>query len=156
MIPSAFIMLDGMPLSAAGKIDRRALPEPGRARPRLDSPFVVPATPIEKRLAEIWTEVLSLDEIGARDNFFDLGGHSLSATQVVSRIIQSFRVDLPVQSLFETPTIEAMGAAIERSLAEPLREEKIAQILTELESLSEEEACELIGQEGAVNRHRQK
>jgi amino acid adenylation domain-containing protein len=144
MIPSAFVMLESMPLSATGKIDRHALPEPGRARPRLDSPFVVPSTPIEKELAEIWTEVLSLDEVGTQDNFFDLGGHSLAAARVVSRIIPSFHVDLPVQSLFETPTIEAMGAVIERSLAEPLPDATLARMLTELESLSEEEAREII------------
>jgi amino acid adenylation domain-containing protein len=156
MIPSAFVMLDKMPLSATGKIDRQALPEPGRARPRIDTYFVAPATSIEKKLAEIWTDVLSLDEVGVQDNFFDLGGHSLSATQVVSRIIQHFQVDLPVQSLFEMPTIKAMGVTIERNLAEPLPEDRLAQILTELESLSEKEACKLIDQEGAVKQRRQK
>jgi hypothetical protein len=75
---------------------------------------------------------------------------------VVSRIIQHFQVDLPVQSLFEMPTIKAMGVTIERNLAEPLPEDRLAQILTELESLSEKEACKLIDQEGAVKQRRQK
>ncbi len=85
MVPARFIFLDALPISPNGKIDRKALPIPGQSRPELDTPFVAGRIPLEKDLAQIWREVLELDEIGINDNFLDLGGNSLAATRIVSR-----------------------------------------------------------------------
>jgi amino acid adenylation domain-containing protein len=117
MIPSAFMLLDGLPLSPNRKIDRKGLPDPGRSRPKLDAPYVAPMTSIEETLAEIWAEVLSLDEVGVNDDFLELGGHSLAASQVISRVIEKFQLYLPVQSLFQAPTVAEMAAVIEESQA---------------------------------------
>ena len=103
MIPSAVVLLDNMPLTATGKIDRRTLPDPRTARPELDRPFVAPSTPIEVQLAQIWSEVLGLDHVGVDDNLFDLGGHSLTAARVVTRAIKHFQLALPLAALFRHP-----------------------------------------------------
>jgi acyl-coenzyme A synthetase/AMP-(fatty) acid ligase/acyl carrier protein len=113
MIPSAFVMLDALPLTSSGKIDRRALPVPDRTRPELESAFVTPRTPIEEVLAGIWEDVLGLERIGVHDNFFELGGHSLVATRVISRVRAAFRMELPLRSLFEAPTVADLAERIE-------------------------------------------
>jgi acyl carrier protein len=95
-------------------------------------------------LAQIWSEVLSIDQVGIHDNFFDLGGHSVAATQVVSRVIKKFQLELPVQSLFQSPTVAEMAAVISAHQGTKLDERSLAQILNELESLSEEEARRLL------------
>jgi amino acid adenylation domain-containing protein len=116
MIPSAFVILDTLPLMPNGKVDRKALPLPDQSRPQVESFLVAPRTPVEQSLAEIWAEVLSLAKLGAHDNFFDLGGHSLLATQVISRIRQILQVELPLRALFETPTIAGLAERIETIL----------------------------------------
>src|SRR5206468_3044309 len=112
MIPSSFVFLDALPLSPNGKVDRQALPDLGQTRPDLDAPYVTPTTPIEEEVAKIWGEVLSLDQVGIHDNFFDLGGHSLAATRVISRVIKGFGLELPLQSLFAAPTVAEMAVVI--------------------------------------------
>jgi amino acid adenylation domain-containing protein len=113
MIPSAFVMLDALPLTTGGKLDRRALPPPGDARPDLEEGFAAPRTPTEEVLAAIWAEVLGLKQVGVHDNFFDLGGHSLLATQVISRIRESFCTELPLRSIFEVSTLADLADRIE-------------------------------------------
>lgn len=109
MVPSAFVKLDSLPMTPAGKVDRHSLPEPGRDRPDLGAEFVAPRTPMEEVLAQIWSEVLSLDKIGVNDNFFDLGGHSLLATQVIAQIRDTLQMETPLASLFMFPTISALA-----------------------------------------------
>jgi amino acid adenylation domain-containing protein/thioester reductase-like protein len=113
MVPSAFVTLDGLPLSPNGKVDRKALPVPEGARPELEEAYVAPATPVEQALAELWTEVLGLERVGTQDNFFELGGHSLLATQVISRVRKTLQVELPLRALFEAPTIAALAERVE-------------------------------------------
>jgi amino acid adenylation domain-containing protein len=144
MIPSAFVLLRALPLTPNGKIDRRALPDPGQSRPELDTPYVAGTTPVEEQLAKIWAEVLSLNRVGIHDNFFDLGGHSLAATRVVSQVIKKFQVEIPLEELFQSPTIAAMAAAITEHQAQKLGEKDLKRILSELESLSELEAQRLL------------
>jgi len=115
MIPSAFVLLDALPLTPNGKVDRHNLPHPGRSRPELDTPYRAPTNSVEEKLANIWTDVLSLDQVGIDDNFFALGGHSLLATQVISRIRDVFQVELPLRRLFETPTVAALVDCIEKN-----------------------------------------
>ena len=105
MVPSSFTFLDALPLTPNGKVDRAALPAPEGVRPDLDKEFVVPRTSSEEVVAGIWKEILKLDEVSIHDNFFELGGHSLMATRVISRIRDSFNVELSLRSFFEEPTI---------------------------------------------------
>jgi amino acid adenylation domain-containing protein len=112
MVPSAFVLLESLPLTPTGKADRLALPDPGSERPELASPFVAPRTSLEKKVAEIWTEYLDLDQVGVNENFLELGGNSLQATQIISRIRQRFDVNVSLRSLFEAPTVADMSAII--------------------------------------------
>ena len=112
MVPSAFVLLDELPLNPSGKIDRRALPAPDRSRPVLDVELVAPRTPTEEIVAGIWAEVLSLDELGVLDNFFMLGGDSIQATQLVSRVRDTFGVELSLHQLFESPTVAELSETL--------------------------------------------
>ena len=113
MMPTGWVLLDEIPLTANGKVDRAELPEPGRTRLDTGQSFVAPPTLIEEVLAAIWRRVLDLDQVDSDDNFFWLGGHSLLATRIISRIRESFQVELPVRSLFESPTLAELSQRIE-------------------------------------------
>ncbi|HET9284851.1 MAG TPA: non-ribosomal peptide synthetase, partial [Candidatus Angelobacter sp.] len=110
MIPSVFMNLEALPLTANGKIDRNALPVPVMKREQM---FVPPRTPAEAQIAAIWAELLRMDQVGIEDDFFALGGHSLLATRAISRINDSFKIELPLRRLFELPRIIDLAAAIE-------------------------------------------
>ena len=118
MVPGVWVVVEELPLTANGKVDRKGLPEPEGMRPELESGYEEPGTETEKKLAEIWGEVLGLERVGVHDNFFDLGGHSLLATQVVSRIREGLGVELPLRKLFEQATVAELAEEIERSRAE--------------------------------------
>jgi len=140
MIPSAFVMLDSLPLTPNGKIDRAALPAPGRTRPELEAVFVAPRTIVEEVLEGIWVEILGVERVGIHDNFFELGGHSLLATLVIARVIRALQVEVPLRSLFETPTVAGLAAVILQNQAKLFAQEDMERILTETEALSEKEA----------------
>src|SRR6185295_15028956 len=108
MVPSAFVLLEALPLTAHGKIDRAALPAP-EPRRALGAP---PQSPAEIALAEIWQGLLGLEQVGLEDNFFELGGHSLLATQLVSRIRAALGVEVPLRSLFENLTLGELAASL--------------------------------------------
>ena len=114
MVPSIFVMMKSLPMTSNGKVDRRALPAPEHGRPDLEGNFAAPRTVVEEMLAGIWMQVLKLERVGVSDSFFDLGGHSLLATQVISRIREAFQLDIPLRTLFEAPTIEALAQVIEQ------------------------------------------
>ena len=116
MVPSVFMRLDGLPLTTNGKVDRRRLPEPDGARTELREGYVAPTTELEELVAGIWAEVLGLERVGRNDNFFDLGGHSLIATQVMVRVRKTTGVELPLRALFESPTVATLAAQIEAAL----------------------------------------
>jgi amino acid adenylation domain-containing protein len=113
MLPSAFVMLDELPLTANGKIDRRALPAPEGVRAELAGAFVAPRTPVEEMVTDVWRDVLGIERIGVDDNFFELGGHSLLATTVVTRLRDVLKVELPLRAIFETPTVRHLAELIE-------------------------------------------
>ena len=112
MVPTAFVMLESLPLSPNGKVDRRALPAPNQNRPELDRALVVPRTPVEETLARIWTQVLRVDRVGVHDNFFELGGDSILVIQIIARASQAGLRVTPKQ-IFENPTIAALTGVID-------------------------------------------
>jgi acyl carrier protein len=110
MVPACYVLLDALPLTPSGKVDRRALPPPegGLGAQR----YVAPESDIEWALAGLWTELLGVAQVGREDSFFDLGGHSLLATQVIARICELWQVELPLRTLFEHPTLADLAAQI--------------------------------------------
>ncbi|MBD2776522.1 non-ribosomal peptide synthetase [Iningainema tapete] len=122
MIPSAFVEMESFPLTPNGKVNRRALSEPTTSRPELGQTFVEPRTPTEEILAGIWRDVLGLEKVGIYDNFFNLGGQSLKATQVISLTRKAFGIELPLLSLFESPAIAPLAKKIEAA-SQPDRQE---------------------------------
>ncbi|HEU0079734.1 MAG TPA: non-ribosomal peptide synthetase, partial [Longimicrobiaceae bacterium] len=114
MIPASFTVLEALPLTSNGKVDRRALPDPELAADA--DAYVAPATPTEETLAAIWAEVLKLERVGARDEFFALGGHSLMATRVIARAREAFGVEVPLRAIFEAPTVAGLAARVDELL----------------------------------------
>jgi amino acid adenylation domain-containing protein len=134
MVPGAILILDSLPLTPHGKVDRRALPAPDYAQLALAQPFTAPRTPVEETLAAIWAGVLGLERVGVADNFFELGGHSLLATQVVSRVRAAFAVDLPLRALFEAPTVAGLALAILQHHAAEADPALLAELLAALDA----------------------
>jgi acyl carrier protein len=149
MVPKAFVILKAMPLMSNGKVDRRALPAPNTATSELEAVFVAPRDSVEEVVAEIWMEILGLEKVSVHDNFFDIGGHSLVATQLISRIRQAFQVELPLKVIFSTaaPTIAELSEVITRYQIEQADEAEIAATLEELNDLSDEEVKALLASE---------
>lgn len=144
MIPSAFVLLDELPLTRSGKVDGKALPAPDPNRSNREHGYQAPRTPTEETLVAIWGEVLKLAKVGIHDNFFDLGGHSLLATQTISRIRRDFSVELPLRRLFESPTAAEMAVIITERQAKQPNGAALAEVLREVEATTEEEASEII------------
>jgi acyl carrier protein len=113
MVPAAFVQLDEFPLTGSGKVDRPALPAPDQSRPLLEVQFVAPRNQLEESLAQIWREILGLERIGIHDDFFEVGGNSLHAMQIMAQVTNMFDVYLPLYSLFDTPTIAGLAQQIE-------------------------------------------
>src|SRR5581483_4651872 len=119
MIPSSFVYLDALPLIGPGKVDRRGLAALGGTRRDPETPFLLPRTAVEKKIAALWAELLELDQIGRADRFLDLGGDSLIASRIIARILELFRIEVPLRLLFDAPTVADLAAAVELQLAEP-------------------------------------
>jgi acyl carrier protein len=113
MVPPAFVVLESLPVTPNGKVDRRALPAPEPVKLELAGGYVAPRTPVEEVLVKIFAEVLGVKRVGIHDNFFELGGHSLLATQLVSRVRDAFGVELPLRSVFEAPAIAQLSKVVE-------------------------------------------
>jgi amino acid adenylation domain-containing protein len=113
MVPAAFVLLDNMPLTQNGKVDRRALPPPDHRRPELTESMVAPANDVERRMASIWQELLGLERVGTADNFFDVGGHSLLLVRLHSRLKAALGIEVQIVDLFRYPTIAALSHYLE-------------------------------------------
>ncbi len=113
MLPAAFVFLEVLPSTATGKVDRRALDALDVAELARETPFVAPRSPLEERLAAIWSDLLGVKRVGAHDNFFHLGGHSLLTTQLVSRLRTDFLLEVPLPSFFDDPTVAGLAQVIE-------------------------------------------
>lgn len=118
MVPSAFMYLDALPLTPNGKFDRKALPAWDQERPDLQEAYTAPRTPIEEILTEIWAELFGLQQVGIQDDFFALGGHSLMATQLISRLESAVGITLPLSRIFEARTIAELALDITECLAQ--------------------------------------
>ncbi len=109
MAPSTFVMLDALPLTPSGKIDRRALPEPGSTRPSLETAYIAPRSKAEHAIADIWRQALGVEQVGVEDNFFDLGGHSLLVVWVHKQLVGAFGAHIPMTDMFKYTTISALA-----------------------------------------------
>ena len=114
MVPSALVVLEEMPLTPNGKLDRRGLPAPDQSK-LTEGEYRTARTPQEEVLAGIWARVLGVKQVGIDDNFFELGGHSLLATQVMSHIRKNLQIDLPLRTLFESPTVAELSVTVEEA-----------------------------------------
>jgi len=133
MLPDAFVLLSSLPVNPSGKVDRTALPLPDASNTLRDVSVIEPRTPIEQRLAEILESLLGVKNIGADDNFFLLGGHSLLGTQLIARVQDAFGIEVSLRLLFDSPTIADLSSHIEQL------------IVARLEAMSEEEAQRILG-----------
>jgi amino acid adenylation domain-containing protein/non-ribosomal peptide synthase protein (TIGR01720 family) len=146
MMPSAFVLVEQLPHTPSGKIDRARLPAPEASMPQATENFIAPRTPVEEVLAGVWREVLGVERVGAEDNFFDLGGHSLLATRVLSHVRRLFRRELPLQVVFEATTVAKLAGALVESETSPGQTEKIARVLLKLKSISSDEMQSALAQ----------
>ncbi len=142
MLPSAFVVLEAFPLTPNGKVDRRALPAPQYTRPELEKGFVAPCTAIEKAVAAIWSQVLGIEQIGIHDDFIALGGDSLMAMQVISRLRKVLQIQLPLARFYEARTVAELAKIIEQVKASGAQR-KLSSILPTQESGSSEVASAL-------------
>ena len=117
MIPAHLVRLDALPLTPNGKLDRNALPAPGGGQADVGEAYVPPRGPVEEALAGIWQELLGLDRVGVRDNFFDIGGHSLFATQLIARLRDTFAVEPSLREFIEEPTVAGLAKLVDREMA---------------------------------------
>ncbi|MEP7019523.1 MAG: amino acid adenylation domain-containing protein [Pseudonocardiales bacterium] len=146
MVPSLIVPIDAIPLMPNGKLDKAALPAPETAALGSGTDYVAPSTPTEETLAGIWADVLGLDRVGVHEDFFMLGGHSLLATQVIARILGACDVQLPLHSLFTTPTVAGLAAVVDS--LRPSDDADLADLLAELEGMSDEDAEALLKSDG--------
>ena len=151
MMPSAFVVMDALPLSPNGKVDRNLLPMPGLSLGSREETYVEPRTALERILATVWSETIGVERVGVHDNFFELGGHSLLATQVLARVQEDFQVDLPLRIMFEGMTVEQMAQAVLENEGVPGQSEKIAQALLKIDSMSEAEFAEALRQKRGLD-----
>jgi hypothetical protein len=138
MHPTDFVLLEALPLSPNGKLNRAALPAPGGRRDGVQARFIAPETALERVLATLWSSLLRVERVGLNDDFFALGGHSLLATQVVSRVRDTLKVELPLAAFFETPTVAGLERALLQREARPGLLEQIAALRLKVAQMSPE------------------
>jgi amino acid adenylation domain-containing protein len=134
MVPSAFVSLDALPVTPNGKLDRAGLPNPSGIRPDTGRELVPPSTPVELALAEIWQDMLGIDQVGVDDHFFDLGGHSLSAVAMLARVHEELGIDLYLGTIFEAASIRALAEVITEELLSQAGDDDLRAALAEAEA----------------------
>jgi acyl carrier protein len=145
LMPSIFVFLDELPRTPEGEIDCSALPSPDQANLHQDGGFVASRTPTEKKLAEIWAEFLELEQIGIHDDFFELGGDSVMALQILARVRANLQVELPLNVIFTGEfTVAEISKAIDQFQIERASDEDLAATLEQLEQLSDEQVRALL------------
>jgi amino acid adenylation domain-containing protein len=153
MVPQTILMMDSLPLTQNGKVNRQALPPPDSQKKEMEGDFIAPRSPAEQVLAEIWSELLGVERPGVRDNFFDAGGDSLVATQLVTRAGSAFNVELTFRGFFASPTIEGLAACLEEAILARSKPENIDELLDLLESIddSDVEQMAILGEEAKAH-----
>jgi aryl carrier-like protein len=165
MVPGTFVALDKLPLTPNGKIDRKALPAPSAGPAESKQDCTAPRTATEKRLAEIWQELLRLPQVSVHDDFFDVGGHSLLAMQLMARVRSVFQAELSLRNIFEAPTIAELAGIVDRKKVQPaldpvlsrtrrISPERAKELLDRLDELSDTEIESLLQQVPAEVEHR--
>ncbi|HEY2653113.1 MAG TPA: AMP-binding protein, partial [Solirubrobacteraceae bacterium] len=149
MVPADIVVLDRLPQTPNGKIDRIALAVPDAARDELESAYVRPRTPLEEVVTAIWAEILNVERVGIDDNFFDIGGHSLLAARLVARVRERLRFEVPLQTLFRAPTPAQFAASLLQQASNPAAIEKIAELIASLAQLSDAEVHQMLGRSQA-------
>jgi len=144
MVPAAYVVLAGLPLTGSGKVDRRALPAPEPPSAVAGRAYTAPRSETERTIAGIWGELLGVAAVGIHDNFFDLGGHSLLATRVTLRLSRELGVPLPVRRLFDGPTVADLAACIETGRSLEAQRAEAAEALSRLDELSDIEVDALL------------
>jgi hypothetical protein len=152
MVPAAMVVLEEMPLTPNGKIDRKRLPVPEQQKRDLKTGYVGAQGPLEEVLTMIWSDVLGMERIGVRDNFFELGGHSLLATQLVSRMRKVFQMDIPLRNIFEAPTVRELSQLLIVNTENRLRIEKTAELMLSVADLSDEEAEKMLAEKSTSEK----
>jgi amino acid adenylation domain-containing protein len=140
MIPSAIVIMDSLPLTSNGKVDRQSLPRPIGSRSDLHESYIAPRTPIEQSVAQICAQLLGVEQVGVYDDFFELGADSLLATRARSRFYDAFQVEIPLRRLFESPTVSAVAEAIQELQVEQIDEET-SRLLEQIEQFTDEQAA---------------
>jgi amino acid adenylation domain-containing protein len=144
MVPAALVVLPALPVTANGKLDRKALPPPAAAAADGGGSYLAPRDAVEATLAAMWEELLEVERVGVRDNFFELGGHSLLASRFVAQVRESLRVQLAMRSVFETPTVAELAALLRRGAADGEQLEREAALVLRLAELPDEDAARLL------------
>ena len=151
MIPGVFVLLDKFPLTTNGKIDLKALPQPGEARLEPEEAYVAPRNAVEETIVGLWSQLLGVECVGVNDNFFALGGNSIFAIQLTSRLNKSFNLELPLRVIYDRPTLAALAATIVQTQAEQADAAELNRLLAELENISEDDALTMLaGQTGQL------
>ncbi|TVT53852.1 amino acid adenylation domain-containing protein [Amycolatopsis rhizosphaerae] len=147
LIPARFVTLEALPLTPNGKVDRRALPEPGAGESGAEVEYVAPRNAVESVIAGVWEDVLGVPKVGAHDSFFALGGHSLLAARLATRLRTTFGVDLALGAVFAAPTVAGLAEALVAAEPEPGHVAAVAELRTQIDSLSPEEILAQLDEE---------
>jgi acyl carrier protein len=150
MVPAAFVVLQQLPQTLNGKVDRRALSLVKIVAGDEDRQYSAPRTPLEEVLRGVWAEVLDIAQVSIDDDFFEIGGHSLLAARLISRVRNRLKVEVPLQTLFRSPTPALFAASLLASSPDPTALERIAKLVVSLSSLSDAEVKRMLAQSGAV------
>jgi amino acid adenylation domain-containing protein len=148
-VPSAFMVMDDLPRTLNGKVDRKALPDPGEGGVRLAREYVPPRTPVEETLCRIFSDLLRVERVGIRDNFFELGGHSLLVMQMLARIRKEL-APLPLGQVFQTPTVEGLSVAVAEVQLKRAGRAPAEGLIAEIEKMSDEEVDRILAAEGTI------
>ena len=148
MVPGKFVTLDALPLTGNGKVDRDSLPEPATARPDIGVPFVAPGTAVETIVAGVFGDMLAIDGVGALDDFFILGGDSITATLAISAIRDVLDAELALEAFFTDPTVRGVAAALDRTDGACLGPDPVAELARELGDLDDAALDEVLAEAG--------
>ena len=144
MVPGVFMLLDKFPLTTNGKIDLKALPQPGEATLEPEADYVAPRNAVEETIVGLWSKLLGVARVGVNDNFFALGGNSIFAIQLTSRLNKAFELELQLRVIYDQPTLAALAATIVQTQAEQADAAELSRLLAELEDLSEDDAMTML------------